>query len=35
MLAMVRRLGIVAGLAVVAGFAFGFVSPVEPVNSLR
>jgi hypothetical protein len=34
-LAMVRRLGIVAGLAVVPGFAFGFVSPVELVDSLR
>jgi hypothetical protein len=27
------RLGVVAGLAVVAGFAFGFVSPFELVDT--
>ena len=32
---VIRRTGIVAGLAVVAGFALGFVSPVELVDGLR
>jgi hypothetical protein len=35
MLPIIGRLGIVAGLAVVAGFALGFVCPVELVDGLR